>query len=198
MSDFEIPAPITDLTTMTQLSDDYVRALLAGITDPYTDTDLVSLGWVRGVGIDGPRVSVDLRSGYPLDGIRDNLVTVARADHPLFKAPGKRPQDYPLAAPLPQGSLSAQDQQIPGNQRIASDNYPLLVRVALSSDCICRGPWYVFERELEREQLREVSTRRSAVWQSACLLRPESEQAPLVKFLVRLLVEGSKQYGRRR
>ena len=48
MSDFEIPAPITDLTTMPQLSDDYVRALLAGITDPYTDTDLVSLGTLQG------------------------------------------------------------------------------------------------------------------------------------------------------
>ena len=75
MSDFEIPAPNTDLTTMTQLSADYVRKLLAGITDPYTSTDLISLGWVRGLGIDGPRVSVDLRSGYPLDGIRDKLAT---------------------------------------------------------------------------------------------------------------------------
>ena len=43
--------------------------------------------------------------GHPL--IRDSLVTVARAGHPLF-APNNRstPQDYPLAAPLPQGSLS--------------------------------------------------------------------------------------------
>jgi hypothetical protein len=41
-----------------------------------------------------------------------------------------------------------------------------------------------------------VETRRSATWQSACLIRPESEEAPLVKLLVRLLVAGSKQYGR--
>jgi hypothetical protein len=31
----------------------------------------------------------------------------------------------------------------------------------------------------------------------AGLIRPESTEAPLVKLLVRLLVEGSRQYGRR-
>jgi len=60
---------------MTQLSEKYVRELLAGISDPYTNTDLVSLGWLRGVGIDGSRVSVDLRAGYPLDGMKDRLAT---------------------------------------------------------------------------------------------------------------------------
>jgi ATP-binding protein involved in chromosome partitioning len=59
---------------MTQLSEDYVRDLLSRIPDPHVDTDLVSLGWVRGIGIDGRRVSVDLRAGYPLDGIRQRLI----------------------------------------------------------------------------------------------------------------------------
>jgi hypothetical protein len=54
----------------------------------------------------------------------------------------------------------------------------------------------LFQRELADGTLREVETRRSATWQSACLVRPESEDAPLVKLLVRLLVEGSKQYRR--
>jgi ATP-binding protein involved in chromosome partitioning len=58
---------------MSQLSEARVRELLAGIQDPYAEADLVSLGWVRGVGIDGARVSVDLRAGYPLDGVRDAL-----------------------------------------------------------------------------------------------------------------------------
>ncbi len=133
--------------------------------------------------------------GHPL--VRDRLVTVARAEHPLFRESGKHARDYPLAAPLPQGSLSSRDQRIPENQRIASDNYPLLVRVALSSDCVCRGPRSVFERSLEHGELKEVATRRSVIWQSACLLRPESAEAPLVRLLVRLLVEGSRQYGRR-
>jgi DNA-binding transcriptional LysR family regulator len=133
--------------------------------------------------------------GFPL--ISDSLVTVARAGHPLFEPDnGRTPQDYPLAAPLPQGSLSSSDAQVPDNQRIASDNYPLLIRVALSSDCICRGPRPLFQGELDCGALREVRTRRSVTWHSTCLIRPESNEAPLVKFLVRLLVEGSKQYGR--
>lgn len=61
---------------MSSLSEEYVRKLLSDIQDPHAETDLVSLGWLRGVGIDGQRISVDLRSGYPLDGIRDSLATV--------------------------------------------------------------------------------------------------------------------------
>jgi len=134
--------------------------------------------------------------GYPL--ISDSMVTVARSGHPLFD-PGdeRQPQDFPLAAPLPQGSLSSGDAQVPENQRIASDNYPLLIRVALSGDCICRGPAPLFRDELSSGKLREVRTRRSVTWESAGLIRPESTEAPLVKLLVRLLVEGSRQYGRR-
>ena len=82
------------------------------------------------------------------------------------------PTDFPLAAPLPQGSLSSNDAQVPDNQRIASDNYPLLIRVALSSDCICRGPAPLFRSELDDGTLREVDTRRSVIWQSACLMSP--------------------------
>lgn len=58
---------------MTQLSEQYVKDRLAEINDPYSATDLISLGWLRGIGIDGNRVSVDLRAGYPIDGIRDVL-----------------------------------------------------------------------------------------------------------------------------
>jgi len=85
-----MPEPSQKFKTMTQLSDDHVRELLAGIHDPYTETDLVSLGWVRGVGIDGRRVAIDLRAGYPVDGIRDTLAAeiAARleADHLIDKA----------------------------------------------------------------------------------------------------------------
>ncbi len=59
---------------MANLTEEYVRSLIAGIRDPHAETDLVTLGWVRGIGIDGNRVSVDLRSGYPLDGVRETLV----------------------------------------------------------------------------------------------------------------------------
>jgi ATP-binding protein involved in chromosome partitioning len=72
------------------LTEQYVRDLLANITDPYAGTDLVSLGWVRGVGIDGGRVAVDLRAGYPVDGIRDALAaeitSALEADAAIEKA----------------------------------------------------------------------------------------------------------------
>jgi ATP-binding protein involved in chromosome partitioning len=62
------------LKRMPTLNEEYLRNLLSQINDPYAGTDIVSLGWLRGVGVDGARVSVDLRSGYPIDGIRESLV----------------------------------------------------------------------------------------------------------------------------
>ncbi len=58
---------------MAKLTEQYVKDLLGKIQDPYAGSDLVCLGWLRGVGIDGNRVSVDLRAGYPIGGIRDSL-----------------------------------------------------------------------------------------------------------------------------
>ena len=58
---------------MENLTEQVVRELLENIQDPYAGSDIVSLGWLRGVGIDGNRVSLDLRAGYPIDGIRDSL-----------------------------------------------------------------------------------------------------------------------------
>ena len=59
---------------MSILNEQYIKDLLAGIDDPYSVSDIASLGWLRGVGIDGARVSVDLRAGYPIEGTRDSLV----------------------------------------------------------------------------------------------------------------------------
>ncbi|MDT8319845.1 MAG: iron-sulfur cluster carrier protein ApbC [Xanthomonadales bacterium] len=65
---------------MTKLSENHVRDLLARIEDPHAQSDLVSLGWVRGIGIDGNRVSVDLRAGYPLESIRDEMAARIAAE----------------------------------------------------------------------------------------------------------------------
>ena len=58
---------------MSTLSEDYLKSLLSRIQDPHSMSDLLSLGWLRGVGFDGNRVSVELRAGYPIDGIRESL-----------------------------------------------------------------------------------------------------------------------------
>ena len=64
---------------MSSLNEAQVRHLLAQIVDPHTGTDLVSSGAVRGVGIDGDRVSVELVLGYPAAGARAALAAAAKA-----------------------------------------------------------------------------------------------------------------------
>jgi ATP-binding protein involved in chromosome partitioning len=49
-------------------SADAVRAALARIHDPHTGTDLVASQAVRGVGVDGGRVAIELQLGYPAAG----------------------------------------------------------------------------------------------------------------------------------
>jgi len=97
---------------MAQLTENHVRGLLAAIEDPYSGSDLVKLGWVRGIGIDGARVSVDLRAGYPLDGIRDNLVEDIRrrleADPAVEKAVVSL--DWKVVPHAVQGDLKPQEQ----------------------------------------------------------------------------------------
>jgi ATP-binding protein involved in chromosome partitioning len=93
--------------SMTELSEQYVRDLLAAVRDPYVDDDLVSLGWVRGIGIDGNRVSVDLRAGYPLDGIRDaraaEIADVLESDEHIEKAVVNL--DWKIVSHVVQGEL---------------------------------------------------------------------------------------------
>jgi ATP-binding protein involved in chromosome partitioning len=56
------------------LTPDSVRAALAQIQDPHTATDLIASQAVRGVGVDGGRVAVEIQLGYPAAGWRDTLV----------------------------------------------------------------------------------------------------------------------------
>ena len=65
---------VDTLIRMSTLNEEYLRNLLSHINDPHAGTDIVSLGWLRGVGLDGARVSIDLRAAYPIDGIRESLV----------------------------------------------------------------------------------------------------------------------------
>ena len=50
------------------LNEQSVRSLLAAIVDPHTGRDLVDQGSVRGIGLDGDRVAVELLLGYPAAG----------------------------------------------------------------------------------------------------------------------------------
>ena len=60
------------------ISREQVEQLLSGISDPNTGLDLVSSGFVRGVGLDEDKVAVDIRLGYPADGLREALSAQVR------------------------------------------------------------------------------------------------------------------------
>ena len=55
-----------------------VRAALARILDPHLDLDLVASGAVRGVGVDGSRVAVEIQLGYPAAGWHGALAAQVR------------------------------------------------------------------------------------------------------------------------
>jgi len=58
---------------MSNLTEQAVTELLSQIPDPYGSENIVNLGWVQGIGIDQDRVAIDLKPGYPIDGIRQSL-----------------------------------------------------------------------------------------------------------------------------
>jgi len=58
---------------MTDSLEQRVRQLLAGIVDPHHGADLASAGAVRGIGVAGRDVTVDLLLAYPAQGAREAL-----------------------------------------------------------------------------------------------------------------------------
>ncbi|HQZ30936.1 MAG TPA: iron-sulfur cluster carrier protein ApbC [Arenimonas sp.] len=53
---------------MQMSTDSAVRAALGKVHDPHCDLDLITSGAVRGVGVDGSRVAVEIQLGYPAAG----------------------------------------------------------------------------------------------------------------------------------
>jgi len=58
---------------MSELTEEIVRELLSQVRDAHGNNDIVSLGWLRGIGIDRDRVTVDLRAPWPIEGIHDRM-----------------------------------------------------------------------------------------------------------------------------
>src|SRR5687767_12997939 len=56
-----------------------LQAIVAAIADPHTGRTLGEDGAIRGVGVDGDRVAVDLQLGYPAAGWHDTLAAQVRA-----------------------------------------------------------------------------------------------------------------------
>ncbi len=65
---------------MTESLEARVRQILAGVIDPHSGLDLVASGALRGVGVSGADVSVDIQLGYPAASRQAELAdTVKRA-----------------------------------------------------------------------------------------------------------------------
>ncbi len=64
---------------MTELTQQRVRELLATIVDPHTGQDLVAGGAVKGIGVDGDKVVVEIALGYPAKTWTDTLAATVRA-----------------------------------------------------------------------------------------------------------------------
>ncbi len=127
--------------------------------------------------------------------ISEQTINVARAEHPIFQNTSDNFYDYPYAAPPRQGSMagSRNPDSRPG-ARVHTDNYNLLKTLVLSSDYICGGPRHIFRNELDAGELREIENSTTANWQSACLLKEEALDTPLVKLFLDLLVTERDRY----
>jgi ATP-binding protein involved in chromosome partitioning len=64
---------------MSEVSRLQVETALKEIQDPYVEKDLVSAGEVGDIRIDGDRVAVDVRLGYPAAGIHESLAEQVRS-----------------------------------------------------------------------------------------------------------------------
>ncbi|HKJ17816.1 MAG TPA: iron-sulfur cluster carrier protein ApbC [Xanthomonadales bacterium] len=97
---------------MSTLDDQHIRGLLAAVRDEYLETDIVSAGHVRGIGVDEQNVAVDLRLPYPADGLRDTIV--AQVKESLKSDPGIDSVvvnfDWKVVARKVQGELKPLDQ----------------------------------------------------------------------------------------
>ena len=63
---------------MSQPTKEQVESLLAAVVDPHSGQDLLASGAVKGVGVDGGKVAIDIVLGYPAKTFTDALAQTVR------------------------------------------------------------------------------------------------------------------------
>jgi ATP-binding protein involved in chromosome partitioning len=74
----ENPAREPDFFPMSESLEARARRIIAGIADPHTGTDLVASGALRGVGVAGNDVTVDIVLGYPARSVTSEIAETVR------------------------------------------------------------------------------------------------------------------------
>ena len=131
--------------------------------------------------------------------ISDKIIAVARDSHPIFhvtKVTQAALNHYPLAVPKTQGSVSQSTGGPKLNEpKVLFDNYSLLKELTVELDLICAGPKAVFEREIEKGQLKIIDIDLEIFWESSLLVRPEILSTPIVEHFVDLCERQAEHFS---
>ena len=115
---------------------------------------------------------------------------MVRSGHPILS--DKKPDffAYPYASPPLQGTMTGvRRPSVQDRARMYADNYTLLKTLVLESDYICGGPRHIFREELDSGHFQELANSPTVGWQSACLMKEESLDTPLVKLFVDIMIK---------
>ena len=130
--------------------------------------------------------------------VREDTINVVRAGHPILSEKAPDFFAYPYASPPLQGTMTGvRRPSIQDSARVYADNYALLKTLVLESDYICGGPRYIFFEELKSGKFQELQNSPTVGWQSACLMKSESLDTPLVKLFVDIMIEQRDIYQSR-
>ena len=127
----------------------------------------------------------------------DSYIVVARRDHPALKA---APLSAAELARLPLGSAGlvpdfrawlgvVADQQKQNLEAFLSDDYDLIKRMALETDHIARGPRFVFEPELGKGDLVELTLDSDFQYECWMLTTGARWHSPIIKAVARFAKE---------
>ena len=135
-----------------------------------------------------------------LNMLSEPMIAVTRPEHPLVghnEISIESAVGYQWAAPRPTANTNdASALTILPRVKLFSDNYPLLIRAALTADLICVGPRSVFATELANGVLQPLPLDLGVHWRSTLLTRPEAYLTPLVNHIATLFQRTADQLNR--
>lgn len=135
-----------------------------------------------------------------LNMLSEPMIAVTRPEHPLVghnEISIESAVGYQWAAPRPTANTNdASALTILPRVKLFSDNYPLLIRAALTADLIYVGPRSVFATELANGVLQPLPLDLGVHWRSTLLTRPEAYLTPLVNHIATLFQRTADQLNR--